>query len=41
MAAVGGSGSIGTSCVPAWLARSEKVKGEMSLLKGHIGKLKE
>lgn len=35
------SGSIGTSFVPNWLARSEKIKADMSLLKGRISKLKE
>jgi hypothetical protein len=35
------SGSIGTSFVPSWLARSEKIKTDMTQLKGRISKLKE
>jgi hypothetical protein len=35
------SGSIGTGFVPSWLARSEKVKTDMTQLRGRINKLKE
>lgn len=35
------SGSIGTGFVPSWLARSEKIKSDMTQLKGRINKLKE
>lgn len=35
------SGVIGTSFVPSWLGRSEKIKADMTHLKGRIGKLKE
>lgn len=35
------AGSIGTSFVPSWLARSEKIKSDMTQLKGRISKLKE
>jgi hypothetical protein len=35
------SGSIGTGFVPSWLARSEKIKADMTQLKSRINKLKE
>jgi syntaxin 16 len=38
---LGSSSGIGASYAPSWVTRSEKVKGEMTVLKERINKLKE